>query len=305
MANQLVFPRIQEISTSIGTTAITLGGAFQTGTYPFSSQFTDGEFAAYSVVNQGVITEWEQGIATYNATPNTLSRTYVIASSNNNNLVNFSAGTKVVLNSTPTTQSAVPYASGSVYIAGDTVTYSSNLWMALQLTTGNTPVTGSSYWQNISGGGGGGGSGTVTNVSLSVSNGITGSVATPTTTPAISLGLSAITPWSVTVTGSIAASGSLTIGSSGIFTGPLSASNFALSGLPDTSISSPTSGQVLEWNGSVWINKTSSSTALSGLSDVSISSPTSGQVLEWNGSDWENATISSGSGDDTLTWVLS
>lgn len=47
------------------------------------------------------------------------------------------------------------------------------------------------------GGGGGGGSGTVTNVSVSTANGVSGSVANATTTPAISLTLGDITPSSV------------------------------------------------------------------------------------------------------------
>jgi hypothetical protein len=47
--------------------------------------------------------------------------------------------------------------------------------------------------------GGGGGSGTVTSVSVATANGISGSVANPTTTPAITLTLGAITPSSVAI----------------------------------------------------------------------------------------------------------
>jgi hypothetical protein len=49
------------------------------------------------------------------------------------------------------------------------------------------------------GAGGGGGSGTVTSVSVVTANGISGSVANPTTTPAITLTLGAITPSSVAI----------------------------------------------------------------------------------------------------------
>ena len=49
--------------------------------------------------------------------------------------------------------------------------------------------------------GGGGGSGTVTSVSVVTANGISGSVANPTTTPAITLTLGAITPSSVAING--------------------------------------------------------------------------------------------------------
>lgn len=53
---------------------------------------------------------------------------------------------------------------------------------------------------------GGGGSGTVTSASVVSANGISGTVATPTTTPAITLTLGAITPLSVNATGTITGS---------------------------------------------------------------------------------------------------
>lgn len=54
--------------------------------------------------------------------------------------------------------------------------------------------------------GGGGGSGTVTSVSVTTANGVSGSVATATTTPAISLTLGAITPTSVAASGTVTGS---------------------------------------------------------------------------------------------------
>lgn len=55
-------------------------------------------------------------------------------------------------------------------------------------------------------GAGGGGSGTVTSVSVVTANGVSGSVATSTTTPAITLTLGAITPSSVNASGSVTGS---------------------------------------------------------------------------------------------------
>lgn len=55
-------------------------------------------------------------------------------------------------------------------------------------------------------GGGGGGSGTVTSVSVTTANGVSGTVSNPTTTPAISLSLGAITPSSVAATGTVTGS---------------------------------------------------------------------------------------------------
>jgi hypothetical protein len=55
-------------------------------------------------------------------------------------------------------------------------------------------------------GSGGGGSGTVTSVSVTTANGVSGTVATSTTTPAITLTLGAITPSSVAATGTVTGS---------------------------------------------------------------------------------------------------
>ena len=69
-------------------------------------------------------------------------------------------------------------------------------------------------WTSACAGGGGGGTGTVTSISITPVNGVSGTVANPTTTPAISLTLGAITPTSVTATGNITSSGNV------IATGP-------------------------------------------------------------------------------------
>jgi hypothetical protein len=63
----------------------------------------------------------------------------------------------------------------------------------LLTTTGTLYSCQSGTWATISGGGG---SGTVTTVSVVTANGVSGSVANPTTTPAITLTLGAITPTS-------------------------------------------------------------------------------------------------------------
>lgn len=52
----------------------------------------------------------------------------------------------------------------------------------------------------------GGGTGSVTSVSVTTANGVSGTVANPTTTPAITLTLGAITPTSVTATGAVTGS---------------------------------------------------------------------------------------------------
>ena len=71
----------------------------------------------------------------------------------------------------------------------------------------------------------------------------------------------------------------------------------ALSNLTDVSISNPSLGQVLTYNGSHWIPSSITSgsitTALSNLTDVSITNPSLGQILTYNGSRWAAANSSS------------
>lgn len=81
-------------------------------------------------------------------------------------------------------------------------TPSSYAWQAGKVATVNAWETGLEFTT----GWGGGGSGTVTSVSVTTANWVSGSVATPTTTPAISLTLWAITPTSVAASGTVTGS---------------------------------------------------------------------------------------------------
>ena len=80
-------------------------------------------------------------------------------------------------------------------------------------------------------------------------------------------------------------------------TSTVSAGATNLDGLTDVIITSASSGQVLKYNGSNWINdtdSTSGSTNLDALTDVIITSASNGQVLKYNGSNWINDTASTG-----------
>jgi hypothetical protein len=77
----------------------------------------------------------------------------------------------------------------------------------------------------------------------------------------------------------------------------------SLDGLSDVVIQgTPTTGQVLKFNGANWVNDTDATSEgggasnLDGLSDVVLSTPTVGQVLKYNGTNWINDTDSTGSG---------
>ena len=74
-----------------------------------------------------------------------------------------------------------------------------------------------------------------------------------------------------------------------------------LAGLSDVTISSPSAGQVLKYNGSGWVNGSAgggTATSLSDLSDVSLSSLTDGQVLVWDATNavWKNGSAGGGGG---------
>lgn len=83
--------RVKETTTTTGTGTITLAGA-STG-YQSFSVIGNGNTTYYAIVGGS---EWEVGIGTYTSSGTTLARTTVLESSNSNNLVNFSAGTKDV-----------------------------------------------------------------------------------------------------------------------------------------------------------------------------------------------------------------
>ena len=70
--------------------------------------------------------------------------------------------------------------------------------------------------------------------------------------------------------------------------------------LTDVTITNPTSGQVLKYNGTKWVNGTDNvggggggASILDELSDVVVSSPSTNQVLKFNGSAWANSSESS------------
>lgn len=85
--------RVQESTTTTGTGSVTLLGAVIG--YQSFSVIGNGNTTYYTIAGVGT-SEWETGLGTYSTTGPTLARTTVLSSSNNNSLVNFSAGTKNV-----------------------------------------------------------------------------------------------------------------------------------------------------------------------------------------------------------------
>lgn len=106
--------RVQDTTTTTGTGNVTLSGSPPAGYQSFASAVGNGN-TTYYTINGG--SEWEVGIGTYIAASTALSRDTVLSSSNNGNLVNFSAGTKVVFVTYPAEKSVNKDAAGNVNIS--------------------------------------------------------------------------------------------------------------------------------------------------------------------------------------------
>lgn len=88
--------RVQETTASVGTGAVTLGGAVS-GFRAFSASFANNDAVRYCITGGA---EWEVGEGTYST--GVLSRNGIVYSSSNAGaLVNFSSGTKAVFCALP------------------------------------------------------------------------------------------------------------------------------------------------------------------------------------------------------------
>lgn len=94
MPNIRFHDRIKDTTTTTGTGTITVSGTPPSGFQTFSARYAVGD-SIYYVISGQSSSEWETGYGTYTAS-NQISRDKVEQSSNSDNLVNFSAGTKDV-----------------------------------------------------------------------------------------------------------------------------------------------------------------------------------------------------------------
>ena len=99
--------RVKETSTTTGTGTFTLAGAV-TGFETFSTAIGNSNTTYYAISLQGG-SEFEVGLGTVGA--GTLARTTIISSSNSDNAVNFSAGTKDVFCTLPASKAVFKDAS--------------------------------------------------------------------------------------------------------------------------------------------------------------------------------------------------
>ena len=108
--------RVNETTVSTGTGTITLAGPVQN--YQSFAVIGNGNQTYYTIFHQ-TLEQWEVGIGTYTSSGTTLSRDTVLSSSNSNNLVNFSAGTKNVFCDYPAGKAVYEDLSDNVTVAGN------------------------------------------------------------------------------------------------------------------------------------------------------------------------------------------
>jgi hypothetical protein len=128
--------RVLETSTVIGTGPATLLGA-STGFQSFSAGIGGSNTTYYCIVNPNVAAEWEVGLGTLDAGGTILTRTTVYKSSNSNNAVVFTAGTKTVFGTYPSSRSVNYAPDGSVTITG-AATFNSTVGISGVTTVNNT-----------------------------------------------------------------------------------------------------------------------------------------------------------------------
>ena len=130
--------RVKETSVSTGTGAIALGGA--TGAYQSFSTIGNGNTTYYAIAGQ-TTNEWEVGIGTYNSGTDSISRDTILASSNSNTIVTFSAGTKDVFITYPSEKGVWVDASGTSNYAATIGSTAVNLGATVTTLAGLTSVT--------------------------------------------------------------------------------------------------------------------------------------------------------------------
>jgi len=124
--------RVKETTTTTGTGTVTLLGA-STGFQSFAV-VGNGNTTYYTIAGQ-TGSEWEVGIGTYTASGTTLARTTVLSSSNSGSAVNFSAGTKDVFVTYPSSKATYEAAGQEIYAGAD-----GSVYLNAQTITKNTFV---------------------------------------------------------------------------------------------------------------------------------------------------------------------
>ena len=140
--------RVKQTSTSTGTGTINLSASAETGFETFVAGIGTTNNTFYCISHDGT-SEFEVGIGTVtDATPDTLSRDTVISSSNSDNKVDFSAGTKTVFCTYPAKRAPSAAMTATTYVTthastlSDVQTLDSGVLAGPVTVTGTLTVTG-------------------------------------------------------------------------------------------------------------------------------------------------------------------
>ena len=134
----VIADRVRETTTTTGTGAVTLAGAY-VSYQTFSSTVGNGNSTYYTIAS-ATTGEWEVGIGTYTSAGNSLSRDTVLASSTGGSLVSFSTGSKDVFVTQPSERSLlVNSANNGLFSSGSAFTANGVLYASSSsaLTTGS------------------------------------------------------------------------------------------------------------------------------------------------------------------------
>ena len=140
--------RVKQTSTSTGTATIQLSNTAEVGFESFVTGIGNTNSTFYCISHDGT-SEFEVGIGTVtDATPDTLSRDTVISSSNSDNKVDFSAGTKTVFCTYPAKRAPSASMTATTYInthastISDSQTIDSGVLAGPVTVSGTVTVTG-------------------------------------------------------------------------------------------------------------------------------------------------------------------
>mgnify|MGYP005641904397 FL=1 len=132
--------RVKETTITTGTGTLNLAGA-ATNFETFVAGIGDGNTVYYAIVHQDQA-EFEVGLGTVtDATPDTLSRTTILSSSNSDGLVSFSAGTKDVFCTLPASKTVFEDASSNVTLPGTVTAVGTSVFTNLDIS-GDVDVDG-------------------------------------------------------------------------------------------------------------------------------------------------------------------
>jgi len=134
--------RVKQTSTSTGTGTINLSATAETGFETFVAGIGTTNSTFYCISHDGT-SEFEVGIGTVtDASPDTLSRDTIISSSNSDNAVNFTTGTKTVFCTYPAKRAPSASMTAATYINTHASTISDSQTIDSGVLAGPVSVTG-------------------------------------------------------------------------------------------------------------------------------------------------------------------